>query len=442
MKRFVRTFALILVAALVAAACASTIKTTTTSTTAVPGDTDDPTTSNPDDPDVKPVALDLADRAAPTTAPNTAGVSIDQLGSRLLAAARAEDADRNISLSPTSIAIALAMLEPGASGTAQTELRALLGIDDPTEYHASMNALEQHLESLEPYDYGEDQDPGDLLIRIANAAYLQQGYPFNADYLDVVGANYGSALNEVDFPPNPDAVAHEINDFIAEATEDRIVDLIPDGAITSDTVLALVNALYLKASWQDPFMETIDDTPFALADGSEVAVPMMVSFSDASTAGDGWVGATKVLGGGLVVELILPGEGNFAAIADGLDQIPVGSFFGGGEVLQVPRFETRTNLPLSNILKSLGMNAAFEEGGLLGIANDPTTKVDDVLHEAFVAFDEEGVEAAAATVVLVSATSAPPPGVPVILDRPFLYRIVDQTSGAVLFVGQIMNPTQ
>ena len=146
MKRFVRTFALILVAALVAAACASTTNTTTTTTTAVPGDTDVPTTtSNPDDPDVKPVALDLADRAAPTTAPNTAGASIDQLGSRLLTAARAEDADRNISLSPTSIAIALAMLEPGASGTAQTELRALLGIDDPADYHASMNALEQHL---------------------------------------------------------------------------------------------------------------------------------------------------------------------------------------------------------------------------------------------------------------------------------------------------------
>ena len=243
-------------------------------------------------------------------------------------------------------------------------MRELLGIDDPAEYHASMNALEQHLESLEPYDYGdEDQDPGDLLIRIANAAYLQQGYPFTAEYLDVVGTNYGSTLNEVDFRPNPDAVAHEINDFIAEATEDRIVDLIPDGAITPDTVLALVNALYLKASWQDPFTRTVDDTAFTLADGSEVPVPMMVSFSDASIAGDGWVGARKVLGGGLAVELILPDEGNFATIADGLDQIPVGSFFGGGEVLEVPRFETRTNLPLSNILKSLGMNAAFEEGG-------------------------------------------------------------------------------
>ena len=153
MKRFVRTLALVLVAALVAGACASTTNTTTTnttSTTTVPGDTGDPTTSNPDDPDVKPVVLDLAERAAPKTAPNTAGASIDQLGSRLLAAARVENADRNISLSPTSIAIALAMLEPGASGTAQTELRALLGIDDPTEYQASMNALEQHLESLEP----------------------------------------------------------------------------------------------------------------------------------------------------------------------------------------------------------------------------------------------------------------------------------------------------
>jgi serpin B len=113
----------------------------------------------------------------------------------------------------------------------------------------------------------------------------------------------------------------------------------------------------------------------------------------------------------------------------------------GGELV-VPKFETRVDVPLGDVLKGIGLTAPFEEGNLLGIANDPFTKLDAALHQTWLSVDETGIEAAAATVLLVVATSAPSEQpVPVVLDRPFLFRVVDTASGATLFEGRIMNPT-
>ena len=128
------------------------------------------------------------------------------------------DSDVNVAVSPASVAYALAMLEPGTVGDAQTQLRNLLQIDDSAKFHASMNALQQALEARTPTEVQPGDDPGEITVRIANAAYLQQGYPFEPTYLAGVGANYGPVLNEVDFHSDPDGVARDINAFVADAT--------------------------------------------------------------------------------------------------------------------------------------------------------------------------------------------------------------------------------
>lgn len=401
------------------------------------------TTTLPED---LPVQLALPDRSTAAADPRLAGSSISSVGESIFAAARAEDADRNISLSPASIAIALAMLEPGTSGEATTQLRALLGIDDSDvdTFHASMNSLEQSLEGRTPPDYGQDNDPGDLAIHVANAAYLQDGYPFVPAYLDTIGNNYGPVLNTVDFRSNPEAITNEINAWIAEQTADRIPNLIPLGAINTDTRLALVNALNLDASWVEPLsLDATRERPFTLLDGSEVTVPLMQAQSSSSAQGDGWVAATKPFTGGLYAQFVLPDEGSFDEVANRFSTIPtdLGADLLGPARLQIPRFETRTPLGLTDTLNALGVTAPFVEGNLLRLADDPRLRVTDVLHETFVSIDEDGIEAAAATAVLGGITSAPPPGVDVVLDRPFLYRIVDQETGAVLFMGQIIDPT-
>ena len=185
-----------------------------------------------------------------------------------------------------------------------------------------MNALEQSLEARVPQTFSPGDDPGEVAVRIANAAYLQKGYPFEPAYLKAVGSNYGPVLNEVDFGPDPDAIAHQINAFVAQATNDRITKLIDDGVIDPATVLALVNALYLKASWLHTFDKTsTSDSNFTRLDGAVVKASMMHGTSDSSASGDGWIGASKSYVGGLSAQFILPDEGRFDEIAADLGRV-------------------------------------------------------------------------------------------------------------------------
>ena len=419
-----------------------------------PTDSSPPTrTDAPDDPPSAPEVGDtpsaaivpVAARARPATGPEVAGEAMTEFGLELFGQVRSADPAANATVSPASVAIALAMVEPGTVDAAQEQMSTLLRIDDPAAFHDSMNALEQDLEARTPGDFGGDDDPGEVTINIANAAFLQQGYPFEADYLNAIGANYGPVLREVDFMADPDRVAHEINDFVADATNDQIVDLIADGTIRPETVFALVNALYLKASWLETFDETATtDHSFTTLDGSTVDIALMRGASLSSAAGDGWVAATKSYVGGLSAQFILPDDGRFDEIAANLATVLADYETNrtSGAELAVPRFETRTSIELSPALKALGLTGPYTNGGLLGIADDPSLVIDKVIHEAFVAMDEDGTEAAAATVVLGYPTEGPAlQPVPVVLDRPFLYRIVDDTSGATLFIGQITDPT-
>lgn len=446
------TIALVTGALALVAACGSDTESTTTPTVA--GTVPPQPTTAPSTPisAAEPAGLlAVPDRVPSDADPTIAGEAVTRFGFELLTAAgSATSPADNLVVSPLSVAVALGMVEPGTSGAAIAELHALLGIDDPAAWHASMGALEQSLEARqpEPVDpaFGEGQAPGELLVRVANAAFLQPGYPFRADYLDAVGTHYGAVLEELDFAADQAAAAERINEFIADATDDRITDLVPPDAIDEDTVLALVNALLLQASWQSEFdaARTVDDATFTLVDGTRVTVPMMHGGSDRSASGDGWVGASKQLVGGLRFEVVLPDEGRFDEIAGRFDAviIELAASQNPGSELAVPRFETRVNTPLTDVLQTMGLTAPFVRGSLLGIADDPRLIVDQVLHEAWLSVDETGIEAAAATVILIVPVSAPiDEPVPVVLDRPFLFRIVDDASGATLFTGRIMDPT-
>ena len=286
------------------------------------------------------------------------------------------------------------MVEPGAVDDAATQLRELLGIADPAAVPRG-----DERPGAEPGVPGGRStpatgDPGELTLRIANAAFLQEGYPFEPDYLDTIGRYYGSVLNEVDFASDPDAVADEINAFVADATEDRIPQLIADGVLTPDHVLALVNALYLNASWQQTFDEAeTEDGPFttgrrlrgrrAHARGSATGRPPV-------TAGSG---ATKEYVGGLQAQFVLPDEGRFDEVAADLPAVfeelrrPASS----GPSWCVPRFETRFETPLTE--RPAGPRpdrARSSTGNLLGIADDDTLVLTDAIHQTYLAHGRGG----------------------------------------------------
>jgi serpin B len=337
------------------------------------------------------------------------------------------------------------MLEPGAVGRARDQLRHVLRIADPEAFHASMNALEQSLESRVAESATEGDRPGEVLVRVADAAYLQHGYPFLPAYLQAVGRSYGPVLEEADFSGDPDAVAHRINRFVADATHDRITDIVGSGVLSADTVLALVNALYLKASWRWVFDRgATEDGTFTRVGGTPLQVPMMHGGGDSSARGDGWVAATKPYVGGLSAQFILPDDGRFDEVAANLGEV-IAAYDRArtsGAGLVVPRFDLRFSAELTPALRALGVTAPYQEGNLLGIAGDPRLVLDKALHQTSVAMDEDGTEAAAATVLTGVATSGPPrPPVPVVLDRPFLFRILDDRTGATLFLGRVLDPT-
>ena len=375
--------------------------------------------------------------------PKLAGGTLLPFATRLLDALDGTEAHGNVVVSPLSVATAMAMLEPGVTGDVRRRLDQLLGIEDQTAYLASLQHLVQQLESRNARDVGDAKAPGEVQIRVANGAYLQRGYPFKHDYLDTVGRYFGPVVNEVDFRADPRGVGHAIDHFVSDATNGRIRD-ITAGSVHPDDVVALVNALYLKASWIQPFSKAkTHDGTFTRIDGSKVTVPLMDGFSGASAKGDGWVSATAYYVGGLGAQFILPDRGRFADVAAHLDQVASTAEQHGtkGARLVLPRFSTTFETELSSAFGRLGVGALYQPGHLEGIAPDPTLALDIARHKTFLAMDEDGTEAAAATLMLGEAVSGPPyPPVPVILDRPFIIRIFDTDSGATLLTALIHDP--
>ncbi|MDP1793534.1 MAG: serpin family protein, partial [Acidimicrobiales bacterium] len=369
-----------------------------------------------------------------------AGAAITQFGNELFKAAR--DPAANSVVSPVSVAIALAMLERGATGDAQRQLASALHIADAKAFHASMTALGRHLAAAKPTALSTGDKPGELQIAIANALFAQAGYPIRSTYTDALSLYYGPTLRTVDFK-QPSAV-DAINQFVAEGTRNHIRDILD--TLPPETVLALVNALYLKASWLEPFeVARTTDHPFTPPAGAPVTVKMMHGTTFKSMKGDGWVAGTKHYTGTLSIEFVLPDAGRFDEVANNLaavfDALGRHQSGGGSAELAVPRFTTRFKAELKPALAKLGIVAPYAKGNLLGIAGDPALVLDKAIHATFLTMDETGTEAAAATVLTGMATSAPatpPPAV--ILERPFLFRIVESDTGATLFTGQVLNP--
>lgn len=354
----------------------------------------------------------------------------------------------NLAFSPLSIAIALAMTSEGARGTSREQIEDVFHLTDVDDVHGGWNAVDQALESRAGTVTRDDDSTDELALTIVNQLWAQDGFTIEDAFLTVLAASYGAGVNLLDFAADPEACRVSINEWVAEQTNDRIPELIPAGVITDLTRLVLTNAIYFKAPWATPFEpEATTDGPFTLLDGSTVDVPMMSSSAAYGMAtGDGWQAVELPYADHeLEMLLVLPDEGRFADVEARLGTGLLDEVAPGLEPaftsLTMPAFEIRTPLPLKDPLIALGMPDPFADGvaDFSGINPDADLVISDVVHEAFVAVDETGTEAAAATAVVVNVTSAGPP--PLVVDRPFLWAIRDVPTGAVLFLGRVVDPS-
>jgi serpin B len=348
----------------------------------------------------------------------------------------------NLFFSPYSIAQVLTMTSAGARGqTAQQMATTLHSAFPQAQLHLAANALDQALMSR-----GATQ--GGFKLEIANSIWGQSGRTFLPEFLDVLAANYGAGLRLLDFKGASEAARTTINDTIARQTHDKIKDVLPPGSIDSFTQLVLANAIYFNAKWAQPFFQpdTRDGT-FTPDQGSPVTVPMMKrEILIPYVASQGYQAITLAYQGGVSMLLVLPDAGQLAAFEAGLDIAKLQSILDGMSqhdvVLAMPKFEYRSDsISLRDQLSALGMADVFASPDLSGIDGTRGLYISDVVHKAMVRLDEEGTEAAAASVAL-AATAMPPPPKQVILtiDRPFVFMIRDDTTGALLFLGRIANP--
>ncbi len=457
-KNLLKLIPTLLIAGLLLAACAAASpEPSEVSDTPLPPATQPPATvESPTDTPASPAASFAKSEQQRMLQPAVSGEALQTLvgGNNAFAldlyqSLRTEDG--NLFYSPYSISIALAMTFGGARGNTEAQMADVLHFDlSQADLHAAFNRLDLDLTQRGAAQNKQEQP---LQLNIANAVWAQRDYPFLPEYLDLVAMNYGAGIHLADFVTQADQAVDEINQWVSDQTEERIQDILSPGALDAMTRMVLANAIYFKAGWQTTFDENSTvPAPFYLLDGSEVQVDMMNNEEKFPyLRGENYQAVELPYSGGTAaMDIILPDEGQFEAFEASLDWPTLETILAGMDraelKLQMPKFTFRNQFSLASQLAGMGMAEAFE-GGLAdfsGMDGQHDLYIGDVIHQAFVAVDENGTEAAAATLVIIELTSIEPVEdvIELTIDRPFFFLIRDLESGQILFVGRVFNPGQ
>jgi serpin B len=347
----------------------------------------------------------------------------------------------NALFSPYSIAAALTMTHAGARGLTAEQMASVLHLPFAGDrVHEARSQLDADLAAADE----------SLVLRVANSLWPQAGYPLRDEFLELVGRWYAAAVKVVDYIEAAEAARLAINTWVEEHTEGKIRDLVPPGGVGAMTRLVLVNAIYFYGTWVHQFdAASTRPGPFHLLDGQSREVPLMEQTDEFRYAeGDGWRAARLPYRGRASMLVVVPDERRFAEVEARFGPDLLAEVREALELrrlhLVLPRFELTCALELGEALVALGMVDLFDlmRADLTGMTAVRELFVSEVFHNAFVAVDERGTEAAAATAVVVGVASLPiVPPAELIVDRPFLLAIEHQSSDAMLFLGRVIDPT-
>lgn len=364
---------------------------------------------------------------------NTAGLQIFD--------AATQRTTEDLVVSPLSIGLAFGMADVGATGASAEALAELFGFPSEGEGRwAAFNTLEQAV-SAEPTD---DEGP---VVRLANRQFPDVEFETAEGYDERLGRWFGAGIEPLPLRSAPEDARERINTWVSDRTEELIPDLLPQGFLDPTSVMVLVNALYFEADWARPFGKyPTEDAPFTRLDGSTVTVPMMHEreLTGPAVAAEDYA-ATELPyeGGELSMLIVVPELGSFDQVQARLTTDLVAEIDGtarsGSVELYLPRFDSDTTLDLREVIEGqLGIDQLFGVAGFDGIS--PGITLEDAVHATEIAVDEIGTVAAAATALAFNESGPPEAEVTVRADRPFLYLIRHQPTGAVLFVGRVMDP--
>ncbi|MCK5522295.1 MAG: serpin family protein [Thiomargarita sp.] len=359
----------------------------------------------------------------------------------------------NLFFSPYSLSIALAMTYAGAKGETATQMAEVLHFPKE-QVHTAFHLLQGQVKVL-------NEKNNNIELRTANALWGQKAYPFLESFKKTLKKNYEAQVEEVDFIRQHRVLHNKINAYVETQTNNKIKDLIKPGIIKALTRLVLVNAIYFKGNWATPFdKEKTENSPFWITSNNSVEVPMMNQKSHFNYMDyDGIqllelpyaVQETKHFGFSddkLSMIILLP------KARDGLDKLErlltvenldrwLERLYWLKVKVSLPKFKINTGFELSKTLASMGMPDAFnEKANFSGMDNTKELYLTSVIHKAFVDVNEKGTEAAAATAVMGMTRGMSPPPPTFRADHPFIFLIRHNSSGSILFMGRVVNPTQ
>lgn len=341
--------------------------------------------------------------------------------------------------SPYSVASALGMVCQAARGATEQELLELLASGEAD--------VSKQVELLRAASTVDSARPGeDPVFAVSNTLWAWDGLDVSQDFAADLAAWPGGKLATAPFRTDPEGARRAINADVAETTRDLIPELVPSGAVDADTVASLVNALYLKTSWRNPFGEhdTVDED-FHAPDGTRPVPTMRQVEQLGYAARDGWQAVVLPAAGGVEAVVLLP-DSDLPEAEESLDADTLAAVLAAPRrkrvELHLPRLDLATNVGLTSALHKLGVHTLFTAAAdLSGLAPDERLYVSDVLHESVLKLDEQGLEGAAATAVMMRLTSVViDDPIEVRVDRPFLLLVRHAETGVVYFLARVTDP--
>ncbi len=362
--------------------------------------------------------------------------------------ARLKESEKNLFFSPFSIFIAISMVYAGARGLTETQIKETL--------HISQDQRNFYMEFKKLLGIFYSERTSEL--NIANLLCIERGYELLETFLYIVDDNFKGAIWELDFKSEVETCA-KINSWVAEQTKGKIKNIIE--AIEEKMGLILVNAIYFKGLWDSPFKEKdTKDEPFTLISGKEVDVPMMHQTDKFRFIEEENYQILEMPYKGIrisgVIERIsmvifLPKKNdsleeleNVLTIEQIVNHLSRLQKLSERNIkITFPQFKIETKYQLSKALYDLGIVEAFRDSSdFSGIAKNPPKRISKFIHKAFVDVNEKGTEAAAVTAIRLLGASLGPKLEPPEFraDHPFLFLLIDSQTGAILFIGRVMNP--
>ncbi|MFH1337190.1 MAG: serpin family protein [Candidatus Zixiibacteriota bacterium] len=366
--------------------------------------------------------------------------SDNKFGFKLFQEVVKEEKDKNVFISPLSVSMALGMTYNGANGSTQEAMKNTLELNGLTLQEVSESY--QHLIKL-----FSELDP-DVLFQIANSIWYRQGWTFEEEFIQLNKTYFNSVVSGLNFD-DPHS-ADVINAWVNENTNGKITEII-DPPIDPSMVMFLINAIYFKGTWTYQFDKNATrEWPFLLPDNSTRPCQMMGLKSEFPYyENDDFQAVDLPYGKGdySMIVFLPKWEKNVDSLIANLNQenfeVWLSEFHSDSGKVCLPKFTLEYGLKLNDALKALGMSVAFDPGQADFSKMYPGAGlfISEVKHKTFVEVNEEGTEAAAVTSVGIAMSALPPPlPFEILVDRPFVFLIRENLSGAILFIGKIVEP--